>query len=201
MSPVDMETKRKLREMNAGDLLAALETQDESLSMGLAFEERVRLLVDDAYSAFTHSKITGLLWRAGLRYPNANLRRVDLTWMDGEQGQMGEDDWHDQSRRLLGMYSSDHNDAFLTWFHSGEHPVAITLPGVPWAKEYTIYWHSAGENELPKGPLEPGAPLVVPGRCTIVMRAEVPTSGAELQELEAFAQYSVDVEPSTKIFG
>ncbi|MGP5733044.1 ATP-binding protein [Arthrobacter rhombi] len=78
MSPVDIETKRKLREMNAGDLLAALETQDESLSMGLAFEERVRLLVDDAYSAFTHSKITGLLRRAGLRYPNADLRRVDL---------------------------------------------------------------------------------------------------------------------------
>ncbi|MGV8846311.1 glycogen debranching protein GlgX [Tessaracoccus sp.] len=130
-----------------------------------------------------------------------NLRRVDLTWMDGEQGQMGEDDWHDQSRRLLGMYSSNSSDAFLTWFHSGTEPITITLPGIPWAKEYTIYWHSAGENELPKGPLEPGSPLVVPGRCTIVMRAEVPTSGAELRELEATAQYSVDVEPSTKIFG
>ncbi|MEO7589149.1 MAG: glycogen debranching protein GlgX [Arachnia sp.] len=130
-----------------------------------------------------------------------NLRRVDLTWMDGEQGQMGEDDWHDQSRRLLGMYSSDHNDAFLTWFHSGEHPVAITLPGVPWAKEYTIYWHSAEAHELPTGPLEPGSPMVMPGRCTIVMRAEVPTTAAELLELEAAALYSVDVEPSTKIFG
>ncbi|WP_372697504.1 hypothetical protein [Arthrobacter sp. JSM 101049] len=78
MSPVDIETKRKLREMNASDLLAAIETQDETLSMHLAFEERISLLVDEAYSAFTHSKVTGLLRRAGLRYPNADLRRVDL---------------------------------------------------------------------------------------------------------------------------
>lgn len=62
------------------------------------------------------------------------LRRVDLTWMDGEQGQMGEDDWHDQSRRLLGMYTSDSSDAFLAWFHSGSEPISITLPGVPWAR-------------------------------------------------------------------
>ncbi len=130
-----------------------------------------------------------------------NLRRVDLTWMDGEQGQMGEDDWHDQSRRLLGMYTSNSTDAFLVWFHSGADPVEITLPGVPWASEYTIYWHSAAEHELPTGPLEPGSPMVVPGRCTVVMRAEVPTTAAELLELEAAAQYSIDVEPSTKIFG
>ncbi|MDN5743049.1 MAG: ATP-binding protein [Yaniella sp.] len=78
MSIVDIETKRKLREMNAGDLLAAIESQDEALSMHLAFEERVRLLVDDAYSEFANSKVAGLLRRAGLRYPNADLRRVDL---------------------------------------------------------------------------------------------------------------------------
>ena len=77
MSPIDIETKRKLREMNAADLLAAIEAQDETLSMALAFEERVRLVVDEAYSAFTHSKITGLLRRAQLRYPNADLRAVD----------------------------------------------------------------------------------------------------------------------------
>ena len=114
---------------------------------------------------------------------------------------MGEDDWHDQSRRLLGMYSSNQTDAFLTWFHSGATPLQITLPGVPWAKEYTIYWHSAAEGELPVGPLEPGSSFVVPGRSTVVMRAEVPTTAAELNELEEAATYSIDVEPSTKIFG
>ena len=78
MSRVDIETKRKLREMNAGDLLTAIEGQDETLSIGLAFEERLRLVVDEAYSSFTHSKVTGLIRRAGLHYPNADLRQVDL---------------------------------------------------------------------------------------------------------------------------
>ena len=50
MSALDGETKRKLREMNAGELLEAIDTQDETLSISLSFEERVRLVVDDAYS-------------------------------------------------------------------------------------------------------------------------------------------------------
>jgi hypothetical protein len=35
-------------EMNAGELLQAIDTQDEVLSIGLALEDRVRLAVDDA---------------------------------------------------------------------------------------------------------------------------------------------------------
>ncbi|WP_354235277.1 ATP-binding protein [Arthrobacter sp. UYEF3] len=78
MSRLDGETKRKLREMNASELLEAIDTQDETLSISLSFEERVRLVVDDAYSTFMHSKVAGLIRRAGLRYPNADLRRIDL---------------------------------------------------------------------------------------------------------------------------
>ncbi|WP_232083304.1 hypothetical protein [Arthrobacter sp. SO5] len=63
--------KRKLRGMNAGDLLEAIDTQVETLSISLPFEDRVRLVVDDAYSLFTHSKVTGLVRRASPRYPNA----------------------------------------------------------------------------------------------------------------------------------
>ncbi|MBX0302013.1 ATP-binding protein, partial [Cryobacterium sp. 1639] len=66
MSRLDGETKRKLREMNAGELLEAIDTQDEMLSIGLPFEDRMRLAVDDAYSTFTHSKVAGLIRRAGL---------------------------------------------------------------------------------------------------------------------------------------
>ena len=77
-SLLDIETKRKLREMNATDLLTAIDTQDPVVSAGLAFEDRLRLAVDEAYSSFTHSKVTGLIRRAGLRYPNADLRRIDL---------------------------------------------------------------------------------------------------------------------------
>ncbi|WP_405216917.1 ATP-binding protein [Agrococcus sp. Ld7] len=78
MSMLDTETKRKLREMNASELLEAIDGQDQSLTISLPFEERVRLAVDDAYAAFTHSKVSGLIRRAGLRYPNADLRRLDL---------------------------------------------------------------------------------------------------------------------------
>lgn len=78
MSIIDIETARKLREMGAADLLGALEAQDEQLSVSLAFGERIRLAVDDAYTAFTDTKITGLIRRAGLRYPDADLRSVGL---------------------------------------------------------------------------------------------------------------------------
>jgi DNA replication protein DnaC len=78
LSALDGETKRKLREMNAGELLQAIDLQDEILSISLTFEERVRLVVDDAYSTFMHSQVDGLIRRAGLRYPNADLRRIDL---------------------------------------------------------------------------------------------------------------------------
>ncbi|WP_022884481.1 hypothetical protein [Glaciibacter superstes] len=69
MSRLDGETKRKLREMNAGELLKAIDTQDETLSMGLPIEDRVRLVVDDAYSTFTHSKVAGLIRWAERRFP------------------------------------------------------------------------------------------------------------------------------------
>ena len=42
MSALDGETKRKLREMNAGELLEAIHTQDDILSINLTFEERAR---------------------------------------------------------------------------------------------------------------------------------------------------------------
>ena len=76
-SLLDIETKRKLREMNATDLLTAIDSQDPVVSAGMPFEDRLRLAVDEAYSSFTHSKVTGLIRRAGLRYPNADLRRID----------------------------------------------------------------------------------------------------------------------------
>lgn len=46
----------------------------------MVFEERVKLIVDDAFS---HSKVEGLIRRAGLRYPTADLRRLDLVEQRG----------------------------------------------------------------------------------------------------------------------
>lgn len=78
MNGIDIETKRKLREMGATPLLDAIEAQDDTLTMRMGFGERLRLVVDVAHSTFNHTKIEGLIRRAGLRYPNADLRRLDL---------------------------------------------------------------------------------------------------------------------------
>lgn len=74
---LNTETKRKLREMAAGDLLTAFEAQDDVVSMSLSIEERIALAVDQAHGLFLNTKANGLIRRAKLRYPNADLRTVD----------------------------------------------------------------------------------------------------------------------------
>ncbi|WP_300590344.1 hypothetical protein [Microbacterium sp.] len=69
MSRLDSETKRKLREMGVASLVDAIEAQDDALTLGVVFEERIKIAVDDAHATFTHSKVEGLVRRAGLRYP------------------------------------------------------------------------------------------------------------------------------------
>ena len=78
MTIIDSETKRKLREMGVPSLVEALQAQDDALTLGMPFAERVKLVVDDAHATFNHTKVEGLIRRAVLRYPNADLRRVDL---------------------------------------------------------------------------------------------------------------------------
>ncbi len=78
MSGLDMETKRKLRERGVSSLVDALEIQDDTLTLGMVFEQRLQLAVDNAHAAFTQWKVDGLIRRAGLRYLNADLHRVDM---------------------------------------------------------------------------------------------------------------------------
>lgn len=74
---LNSETKRKLREMAAGDLLTAFESQDDVVSMSLSIEARIELAVDQARGLFLNTKPHGLIRRAKLRYPQADLRKVD----------------------------------------------------------------------------------------------------------------------------
>lgn len=78
MTAIDIETKRKLREMGATALLDAIDAQDETHVLGMSFEGRLQLVVDEAHSTFNQGKVEGLIRRAGLRYPGADLRRLDL---------------------------------------------------------------------------------------------------------------------------
>jgi len=54
----------------------ALETEDDALTLGISFEERVKLAVDYAHATFTLSKVEGMIRRSRLRYPNTDLRRL-----------------------------------------------------------------------------------------------------------------------------
>lgn len=83
MSTLDMETKRKLRDMGATTILEAIASQDDALVMGMGFEQRMSLIVDEANSSFSHNKVEGLIRRAGLRYPEADLRRIDMVEQRG----------------------------------------------------------------------------------------------------------------------
>lgn len=78
MTNIDVETRRKLREMNAPLLLDAFIGQDDLLTAQLPFAEKIKLAVDEAHANFTHQKVQGLLKRTGLRYPNADLRALDF---------------------------------------------------------------------------------------------------------------------------
>lgn len=78
MTIIDTTTRYKLREMGAAALADAFSGQDETLTMGMPFSERIKLAVDDAHASYSQQKIEGLIRRAGLRYGDAELRRLDL---------------------------------------------------------------------------------------------------------------------------
>lgn len=73
---INPETKRKMREMNAVELLDAFERQDATLETA-STTECLQIAVDDAYAMFCQSR-DGLVSRARLRYPDADLRNLQL---------------------------------------------------------------------------------------------------------------------------
>ena len=81
MTLIDTDTKHKLREMGVGALADSFEMQDDVITVGMPFAERLKLAVDDAHASFTGQKITGLIRRAALRYPDAERRRLDLYYV------------------------------------------------------------------------------------------------------------------------
>lgn len=76
---LDADTKKKLREMGCEELVNALEAQDgDPLHLAMPFAERLSIAADVAYSAFIDDKVKGLVRRAHLRYPKANVRKIAL---------------------------------------------------------------------------------------------------------------------------
>lgn len=64
-----IETKRKLRDMGASDLLEALCSAGRGDVHGVTCAERVQMAVDEAHSAFVTSKVRNLTRRPACATP------------------------------------------------------------------------------------------------------------------------------------
>jgi glycogen operon protein len=63
-----------------------------------------------------------------------------------------------------------HDDSFLLWLHAGADPVKVTLPGPPWALEYSVVFDTSAL--VPPRRYDAGAELELPGRCVVLLRAD-----------------------------
>lgn len=71
------ETKRKLRELNIGELIDAIEYQNQDLkSSTLSFDERFQRMVDYLYQEKYNSKIQRLIKSAKFRFPQADIHSI-----------------------------------------------------------------------------------------------------------------------------
>jgi glycogen debranching enzyme len=104
--------------------------------------------------------------------------RKNLGWFSGSGHEMTADDWHDGTRRTLGMYLADddpersQDDAYLIWFHGGADPVRVELPDGGWGHTYTVVAHSGSEGELPSEKMRAGSHLELPGRTVVVLQVD-----------------------------
>ncbi|MCA0293998.1 MAG: glycogen debranching protein GlgX [Actinobacteria bacterium] len=134
-------------------------------------------------------------WRYHGEVTDANghgLGRSPVAWFAESGTEMNNDHWHDPGRRTLGMYVSDHNEAFLIYFHAGDNPVDVSLPGAPWALRYSVVAHTGLPNELPRKKLAPGSTVTLPGRTVVVFAAEVRT----VAQLVTASPLTPDTEPT-----
>lgn len=74
---LNLETKRKMREMGYSGLVDMLDEQNNNEDyMAMPMEQRLSIAVDAAYSGFIDEKVKGLVSRTHLRYPDADVRQV-----------------------------------------------------------------------------------------------------------------------------
>ena len=104
--------------------------------------------------------------------------RKNIAWFGGRNAEMTTDDWHDGTRRTLGLYLADDSpdracdSAFLIWFHGGADPVQVELPDGPWAHTYSVVAHTGADGELPAEKISAGSALQLPGRTVVVLQVD-----------------------------
>lgn len=71
------ETKRKLRELNIGEVIDAIEFQNQDpVTVTLSFDERLQRIVDYLYQEKYNSKIQRLIKSARFRFPQADIHSI-----------------------------------------------------------------------------------------------------------------------------
>ena len=95
--------------------------------------------------------------------------RWHLAWMNEYSGEMGDDDWADTGRRLLGNYEADEQGAFLTWYYSGTTELTVKMPPLPWGSSYEVVLTTAEDGEISPGPYGPGDSFTMPPRTVVLM--------------------------------
>jgi glycogen operon protein len=108
----------------------------------------------------------------------------DLAWFAPDGGQLTTADWFDAGLQTLGMYldgrgirhRDEHgrpvvDDCYLVQLHAGPEPVAVELPGPPWADGYELVVSTEYPTGAPpeKTVVAPGA-VELPGRSVWVLR-------------------------------
>ena len=74
---INEETKRKLRLLNIGEFIESYEEQAlDRQALALSFDDRFQMMVDTVYQRKYNDKVDGLLKRAKLRLPKADVHDV-----------------------------------------------------------------------------------------------------------------------------
>jgi isoamylase len=102
----------------------------------------------------------------------------DLAWFGPDGSEMDHERWHDPFLRTLQMYlhavvpdgEGHHVDeSLLVVVQGAARPVAVQLPGLPWASRYRLLWDSA--FEVPPGSARGPAEAVEAAGCVISVGA------------------------------
>lgn len=74
---INEETRRKLRLMNIGEFIEVTEEQEQDVqALALSFDDRFQMMVDSVYQQKYNDKVRGLIKRAHLRLPKADIHDV-----------------------------------------------------------------------------------------------------------------------------
>lgn len=112
--------------------------------------------------------------------------RIDLTWMSGNGGQMGDQDWTDPERHHLGMYVSNRKAAFLTFFHNGPEAVSVQLPvDDRWGEGFELLLDTADGVRAEPEQLDLGDVIDLPGRSVTVLRVLLGAPAEEVGDEES----------------